>query len=414
MKVIIVDEMMGRGKTSAAINLMNSSDNDERFMYVTPYISEVERVIKSCPQKKFKQPENKWTKIMGIKMLLDKGSNIATTHSLFHLFDDEIIETCRELGYTLIMDEVTSVVENYEIMKDDANVLLEKYVDVDEETGILRWRESQKDYNGEKFAEEKRLCEMESLAMYGDTIIMWLFPVKIFKAFHTTYILTYLFDGQLQKGYYDFHNIKYEYMHVGGNSVHSYHFQKEESPVQLNILPLINIIEDEKLNMVGSSESSLSKTWYLKNKKTALTSRLKNNLYSVAVKRETSYNNETGDYEVPKSKDVIWTTFKDMKDVLKGKGYTKGFIPCNARATNEYRERNVVAYLINVYINPTIKNFFTDKGIIVDEDLYATSEMIQLIWRSAIRDGKHITVYIPSIRMRTLLHNWLAEVSCSN
>ena len=35
-----------------------------------------------------------------------------------------------------------------------------------------------------------------------------------------------------------------------------------------------------------------------------------------------------------KSKDNIYTTFEDYKSQIKGKGYTKGFIPCNSRATS--------------------------------------------------------------------------------
>ena len=77
------------------------------------------------------------------------------------------------------------------------------------------------------------------------------------------------------------------------------------------------------------------------------------------------------------------------------------------RATNEYRDRTVVAYTINKYFNPVVKNFFTANGIEVDEDGFATSEMLQFIWRSGIRDGKHITIYIPSSRMRGLLQQWL-------
>ena len=79
------------------------------------------------------------------------------------------------------------------------------------------------------------------------------------------------------------------------------------------------------------------------------------------------------------------------------------------RASNEYRERTAVAYLVNKYFNPFIKNFFTSNGIKVDEDGYAISEMLQFLWRSGIRDGKRITVYIPSSRMRNLLINWIEE-----
>ena len=81
------------------------------------------------------------------------------------------------------------------------------------------------------------------------------------------------------------------------------------------------------------------------------------------------------------------------------------------RATNEYRDRNCVAYLMNRYMNPIVKNFFLQHNVNVDEDGYALSEMLQFIWRSAIRQGREIWVYIPSIRMRNLLKQWIEENS---
>ena len=58
-------------------------------------------------------------------------------------------------------------------------------------------------------------------------------------------------------------------------------------------------------------------------------------------------------------------------------------------------------------MHPAITQFFAQKGIKVDEDLYALSEMIQWIWRSQIRNGEKINIYIPSTRMRLLLKSWL-------
>ena len=78
---------------------------------------------------------------------------------------------------------------------------------------------------------------------------------------------------------------------------------------------------------------------------------------------------------------------KDYKDKISGKGYAKGYIPSNMRASNEYRDRTAVAYLVNKYFNPFIKNFFVSNGIEVDEDGYAISEMLQFLWRSGIREG---------------------------
>jgi hypothetical protein len=37
--------------------------------------------------------------------------------------------------------------------------------------------------------------------------------------------------------------------------------------------------------------------------------------------------------------------------------------------------------------------------------------MIQWIWRSAIRDGEEVYLYIPSKRMRTLLTDWMDNIS---
>ena len=119
MEVNIVDSIMGSGKTQAAINFINESGDNERFLYITPYLTEVERIINSCPNKKFKQPEKYGTKVKGIKDLLNKGFNIATTHSLFHMFDDEIIDLCYSQGYILIMDEVTDAIEPYYIGETD-------------------------------------------------------------------------------------------------------------------------------------------------------------------------------------------------------------------------------------------------------------------------------------------------------
>jgi len=58
-------------------------------------------------------------------------------------------------------------------------------------------------------------------------------------------------------------------------------------------------------------------------------------------------------------------------------------------------------------MNPVLKQFFEQKNIKVDEEQYALSELIQWMFRSAIRDGNAINLYIPSSRMRRLLTSWL-------
>lgn len=103
----------------------------------------------------------------------------------------------------------------------------------------------------------------------------------------------------------------------------------------------------------------------------------------------------------------MWTCFKADTNRLKGKGYTKGFVSHNARATNDYQNKESLAYTINRFMQPYKKNFFISHGINVNEDMYALSELLQWVWRSRIRKEEQINLYIPSKRMRTLLKEYL-------
>lgn len=53
MKINIIDAICGSGKTSAAINFINNSPDDQHFLYITPYLTEVARIINACSSKKF-------------------------------------------------------------------------------------------------------------------------------------------------------------------------------------------------------------------------------------------------------------------------------------------------------------------------------------------------------------------------
>ena len=406
-KVRIVDEMMGRGKSWAAINYMNTHP-DEKFLYITPYLEELEnRIIPSCPDRHFIMPENNryGTKARHLKILLNRGENVASTHALFSNFDEELIDICRNQNYTLIMDEVSDVVEQYSITPEDLKTLLEKYVDVNDETNLMTWREAKAHYNG-KFSREKRLCDMGCLGKYGEDVMIWLFPVQAFNAFPNIFILTYMFSAQIQKYYYDYYKLPYEYIHIAGDSIETYAFTTEPVP-QTNVVDYMNLVhiyEDEKLNSIGDRETDLSKSWYARNcqPNSSVIKKLKDNMFNYfhnVMKSKTTNN--------------LWTCFKDYKKYISGKGFGRGYIPSNARATNNYRDRTVIAYPINKYMHTYVKNFFIKNGIIVDEDGYALSEMLQWIWRSAIRDEQEIWVYIPSARMRRLLKGWLANLQDS-
>lgn len=399
IEVNIVDAIMGAGKTTAMINYINNLDRNVKILYITPFLTEVERIIASCPDKHFYQPKDnvKNSKLEGIKYLFRHGKNVVSTHALFHYFDQETVDLAYNNNYILIMDEVADVVDDLDITQKDLDVILEKFADINDKH-LLKWKDS--DYIG-KYEDYKRLADIDCIGVYNKTATVWLFPISTFRAFRKIYILTYLFQAQTQKYYYDYFGIKYNYLYVKGNSPDTYQLTDEPQAYQYkNYKKLIHILDNQRINQIGDLDGSLSKSWYNRNSNNGLLVILKNNcinFFTHITHTKSQYN--------------IWTTFKKFQNDVSGKGYSKGFLPSNIRATNNYRDRISVAYLINKFFNPIIKNFFIENDVQVDEDAFAVSEMLQWIWRSAIRDNKEITLYIPSLRMRNLLIKWIEQNS---
>lgn len=309
------------------------------------------------------------------------------------------------------MDEVANVIQEMNLGPKDLKILLnnKNLCHVNEETKQLIWDDE--DYDGTRFADIKRKAIMGSVYVLRDTVFFWTFPVKIFNAFKKVFVLTYKYTGQIQSAYYKFFKIPIKYIHIEtyldkeNNKVFNFIDELFNEPQKCNTeqyKKLINICQNEDLNKIGNIENStdknrLSKTWYTNNKsnESGLLNIIKENTirYFHGLKNSTAKNN-------------MWTCFKDFQDDLKGPRYNNGFISCNMRATNEYINKSNLAYLINYYLNPVIKNFFLQKSISIDEDEYALSEMLQWIFRSRIRKLEPINIYIPSQRMRELLINW--------
>ena len=395
MAIYIVDEPCGAGKTVASINFINNSPVSRKYIYVTPFLKEVTRIMENCPNHQFSEPEVYGTKLNGAKILIQDGRNVVTTHALFGKFGEDIVELIHNGGYTLIMDEVADVISEFAMSRFDKKIIMDRYTHVDEKNRLI-WDDL--DYDG-KLNEYKDYCINHSIMCFGDSGLIKMYPPSLFECFDDIYVLTYMFNSQFQRMYFDYLKMEYKYIYVKGDSLSTYEFTTDASLRKLerhNYKELVHIFENEKLNSIGDLESSLSVSWYDRHKKDMLSSTLKRNC-----------ENYIGHYMGAKSEDVLWTTFKSFKKVTSGKGYARGFISSNCRATNEYRNKTVVCYLLNKYMNPFIKQFFVTHGIHSDDTEYALSELLQLLFRSAVRDGKPINIYIPSKRMRTILIDWL-------
>lgn len=422
MDITVVDSPCGYGKSSWAIQYMNDNE-DISFIYITPFLDEVKRIKEECTRRIFKEPiQNGNGKMENLLTLLSEGTNIATTHALFKNMDERCIQYLKNNEYVLIMDEVVDVVQEVDIKKDDIDMLIrDGKIKVLDDNRII-WIEE--NYDG-SFNKYKLHLKNGDCYLFQNSIIMWTFPTKILKLFKHTYILTYLFEGSLQCNYYQMNDIKYEYKSVRkiekealGEPRTRYELCEFYIPkIGLELRNKIHIYEG-KLNDIGKSKDKrinpLSKSWYEKKGKTNERCELiKNNMYNYFFNICKS-----------KSQENMWVTFKDYKSKCGGKGF-KGrdikmadgsikntcFVPLNSRATNEFRHKKYLAYGINRFMSPILKNFFLSKGVEVDEEMYVLSEFIQWIWRSAIRDGNDIYIYIPSERMRSILNKYFDMMS---
>ena len=388
---------MGRGKSSAAIRYMNQNKGKKCFLYITPYLTEVDRVCELCD---FDEPGCDYmSKSNMLKEMLRHKKNIASTHSLFDLMDDDALAIAHEQGYSLIVDESLQIIHSAAISPRDRDLLLEKFITVDEDTGLVKWIED--DYDG-RFAIYMEMAKRGSL-YYHSSSFFEVMPTSKLTSFDEVFMLTYLFGGQLQKAYLDFFGLEYEIVGVERDDRGYYFSDKPDDPPPLDYESLINIIDKDRMLRVGDDRTALSASWFKKRSQSDPEIKLLRNHLRNFMDRATG--------DIPG--DRLWTTFKDCKEWLYGphKRYAEKYLSLNARATNAYRDATCVAYLANRFVDPNFTKFFAMKDIKIDHNQFALSEMLQFIWRSAIRDGKEIYVYIPSLRMRTLLIQWIKSTN---
>jgi len=409
-KVKVYDALMGSGKTHNAIERMKSYlIEGKQFIFITPFKSEIKRVLEALDNKEVYAPRDMdefgsdsfeidtgliqndgsidlnaeptfkyLNKRAQFLKMASQGKNIISTHALFMSLNKSDFSQFKD--YILILDEVVNPLDIYKIGAKDIDILRKQdLIVINEETGEVNF--IQDEYNDPAFRNVRTLCGKGSVYFLDKYFFVWVFPIEIFKEFKEVQVLTYLFRGSLLSAYFRMYDIEYEII------------PKEDKEQLEKVKGLLNVYEGRSNNIFG--RNSFSKTW--------IENLSKRNARKISDATAYVINKVFG----TKSNENAFTTFKDSKDKLSGRGYAKGFIPINARASNDFRHKESMAYLGNRYFNPQYLSFFRAKGIDLDEDIWAVSELIQWVWRGRIRDGREMNLFIPSIRMRTLLKDWL-------
>jgi hypothetical protein len=177
---------------------------------------------------------------------------------------------------------------------------------------------------------------------------------------------------------------------------------KTDAQVKLEASELIEQVSTPSTIKVGSvSKSRLTSSWYKESATSDDLKQVANAIYSVCRKHDRSK--------------VLYTLPKDMvlpnkgKPKMRIKSYSASdcFLYAGTKATNKYSGRNVVIHAFNRHPLVAVSAYLHDYGFPIDPDEFALSEMIQFIWRSAIRNGEKIYLCIIPNRMRSLFNHWL-------
>lgn len=399
---------MGSGKSSAAINYINDHPG-KKFIYITPYLSEAERIQKSCPAHNFQQPRNDLRAYNNCKSehfvaLLDSGENIAATHSLFRAHRIGGVSSVRKYDYTLIIDESLNVTEKFTTMPNIlSDALSLDYIRVGED-GRLEVGSRKNTYG-----EISRIVDFvkkrhPSSDIYSEgkvkASIYWIYDPDFIKSFSEVFVLTYMFNAQDMRYFFDTSGISYEYIGVKfENGKHEFGEYNEYIPPYVSEIKEKIHIYDHKINDIGDKKTALSSAWFKRGgDEVDQVFRNITNLYTNILKPGQRHGLMIG-------------VFSEQKNTENLRSMLRKCVPFNERATNKYKDKNILAYCVNIFMDVGTKLYYTSHGAKVDEDGYALSTMVQWIWRSAIREGHDIWLYVPSKRMRNLLTKWLDDVS---
>lgn len=400
---------MGTGKTEAAITYMNEH-RGKKFIYITPYLAESNRIKEGCPELHFVEPSNKlseyhFRKTEHTAALISEGCNITTTHAAFRNYNRDTLAMIRELGYTLIIDESLDILIESQMKTNDIGGLVA--------TGFLEsdgttYRATDKLYDSGKFEDEMKMFRSRDILCVDgqkrQKLYYWALPQELLTSFDEVFVLTYLFTGQALCYFMKIYKIPYTYIGVSlKDGVYRFSDNTDYVPEYTkHIKDLIHIIESPKLNRIGDPPHALSMNWYQR-RKAGEDGELKAVKNHIANCYKHIWKNSPAD-------ERMWGTYKSACNKVKGKGYTKSYVVFNERATNSYINKRYLAYAVNLFMNVAERRVYEKFGVEVDQDMYALSTMLQWIWRSAIRRGEEIWLYVPSRRMRTLLKDWMERV----
>lgn len=424
--VTVVDRHPGYGKTTG---LLKSFTQTGQYLVVVPELSEVARVLQDTTAHgvQFYEPlstsvkrEDRTgspfdflhnTKAEAILDLIEAGHNVVTTHALF----SEIGNLAKEgllIDVDVYVDEVLDVAEvRTDITKVNRRrgdgswreLYINKLglVTVCPDIGRIdvtdEWRENHEAYAGN--ISEAMFAAAEAGRLFTDVeglsneIIVAELPVALLKLSKSLTVFTYRYEGSYMAAYMSKHGIAVT------------HDRDEEADVRFRALAKELVTIDPMEGLKGMPLGYTAQT-------RAITNTAKANLVRAEIRKLV----RSGGLKGVNRSDMMLTCLKDGWITARG-GAGKfalktdlfkdaNWVANTTRGTNKYANCSHLIYLWEQNHNANTARFLNCDSK-KQQDLYAVSELIQWVYRSRVRKGKPVTLYLPSQRMRDLWQRWL-------
>ncbi|WP_424832481.1 hypothetical protein [Ruegeria sp.] len=467
--ITIVDKPCGYGK-STEIN--RNFKKSEKYIAVVPYLSEVERFIKGARTGSdfiLTQPIcNGGNKRDHCEKLIRAGKSIACTHQLFYRLgtlatQDTGVARCTDFdscgkptivvdhlldGYNMIIDEVVNPFEvEQSVRKVDFDaVYLGLGIAEEEPDGRIvpteKWDELYR--IGDKTLNRSLYEKAKSGALYriSEKLFVLAIPKELLLKPKSVTIYTYLSEGSVLLQYLQ----KLQKDHPGSFTLEVQRLDKEVEAAwredvanALTVLPIPELERQKwthcaQLNTIKTHKQCSSVGHKLRKFKQRELHGVDPKTIMLTCARRLWHDAETG--QKPKAGRLATHTrmfgralkkmvYNKNTEVFDAVWTTDGasFVPNTTRGTNDHIGCTAAVYLYDQNPNPQLLTFLRMKRDSNEarrfSDAYALTELVQWLFRSAIRVGglngtgraytprRRVTLYMPSQRMRNLLLNWL-------
>jgi hypothetical protein len=385
--ITFFDRCCGFGKSEATIAHAKKHVG-KPFLVVVPTLDEVARYRAGLPH--FHEPETGTeNKSDDLRELLTDGQSIVCTHKLFDLMTPDHLALL--VNYKVVIDEVLAVVEavtlkglseegwnrtyvenGYATVTDDGMVVpTDKWAAAWDDLALVG---SKKLY---PLARKERLWKGANGGFFVNEL-----PHQVFTVPAMVEVLTYMAEFSLMSKYLDRRKLAYE---IDKDHEADTQFRK-------NLGLLLTVIPNKTLERFGWGHT---KQQARTDKETEAISSALGSIRKNVFKG------------VP-NKDILWSCVKSEEPRIANRlsrMRDASWSPKNCKGTNSYRHCTHGIYLNDLYLHPSISQFYgTDDAFC---DGWALSELIQWLYRTALRDNRPVTVIMPAKRMRGLLQRYL-------